>query len=530
VNISSINDAPVANADVYTTTEDTPLVVSLGSPVVDQQQTAWNAGLPNDGYQAFTAGQTGFLTSIDLMQNGGASNPQQVTLTVYAGDGIGGVTLGAVTISETNTYNSTLGGFVQTYTFSQPVAIVSGGLYTFKITTSSNRGLVGSSDTNAYVNGRFYHSGGHTGDLWFRTSVATSQGLLVNDSDADGNSLIAVIVTNPSNGTVVLNSDGRFTYTPNANFNGTDTFTYKANDGLSFSNVATVTVNVTAVNDAPTATIQTIAPTEDTTYSGTLTSSDIDSSAFTYSVVSQGTKGVVTITNKATGAFTYVPNANANGSDSFTFKVNDGSLDSAAATVTVNIGAVNDAPVANGSATLDAVNEDIGSVAPGTTVASLFGANFSDSLDNSANTFAGVAISSYTVDISKGNWQYSTDANTWSNLVSATSSAAITLKATDYLRFIPAANYNGQATALSANLIETGGAAITSGATVNISGTGPQLVLGSSNVIGWSSVYSGAFAADNVVDEQSGSIVADIFGNNYWLASGGSSSASILID
>ncbi|NBR07224.1 MAG: tandem-95 repeat protein, partial [Planctomycetes bacterium] len=251
VNVTAVNDAPVANADTYTTTEDTPLVVSLGSPVVDQQQTTWNTGLPYNGYQTFTAGQTGFLTSIDLMQNGGASNPQQVTLTVYAGDGIGGVALGEVTISETNSYNFTLNGYIQTYTFSQPVAIFSGGVYTFKVLSSSNRGLVGSSNTNSYANGRFYHSGGNSGDLWFRTSVATGQGLLLNDSDAEGNSLTAVIVTNPSNGSVVLNSDGKFTYTPNANFNGTDTFSYKTSDGITFSNIATVTVDVNAVNDAP---------------------------------------------------------------------------------------------------------------------------------------------------------------------------------------------------------------------------------------------------------------------------------------
>jgi hypothetical protein len=103
-------------------------------------------------------------------------------------------------------------------------------------------------------------------------------------------------------------------------------------------------MNIVAVNDAPTANAQTIAPTEDTTYSGTLAGTDTEGSALTYSVVSQGTKGVVTITNLATGAFTYVPNPNSNGSDSFTFKVNDGTNDSSPATVTVNIAAVNDAP------------------------------------------------------------------------------------------------------------------------------------------------------------------------------------------
>ncbi|MFZ9822510.1 MAG: tandem-95 repeat protein [Gemmataceae bacterium] len=344
VNITAVNDAPVANADNYTTTEDTPLVISLASPVVDQQQTTFNTGLPYNGYQTFIAGQTGLLSSIDLKQNGGESNPQQVTLTVYAGDGIGGLVLGQVTISETNSSD-----FIQTYTFSQPVAIVSGGVYTFKVLSTSNRGLVGSSNTNTYANGRFYHSGGYTGDLWFRTSVTTGQGLLLNDSDAEGNSLTAVVVTNPSNGSVVINSDGKFTYTPNANFNGTDTFTYKASDGISYSNIATVTVNVTAVNDAPTANAQTIAAIEDTAYSGTLNGSDTEGGALTYSVVAQGSKGVVTITNAATGAFTYVPNANANGADSFTFKVNDGSLDSAVVSVTVNITPVNDTPVVTAS-------------------------------------------------------------------------------------------------------------------------------------------------------------------------------------
>ncbi len=107
----------------------------------------------------------------------------------------------------------------------------------------------------------------------------------------------------------------------------------------------TSTINIAAVNDAPVAIAQTIAPIEDTTYSGTLTGSDVENSALTYSVVSQGAKGFVTITNTVTGAFTYVPNANANGFDSFTFKVNDGSLNSATATVTVNITAVNDTPI-----------------------------------------------------------------------------------------------------------------------------------------------------------------------------------------
>src|SRR5207244_84247 len=75
--------------------------------------------------------------------------------------------------------------------------------------------------------------------------------VLTNDPDVDGDSLAAVLVSGPANGTLPLNPDGSFTYTPAANFNGTDTFTYKANDGTADSTVATVTITVAAVNDAP---------------------------------------------------------------------------------------------------------------------------------------------------------------------------------------------------------------------------------------------------------------------------------------
>ena len=130
--------------------------------------------------------------------------------------------------------------------------------------------------------------------------------------------------------------------------------------------------------------------------------------------------------------------------------------------------AVNDAPVASGSATLAAINEDTAAPA-GATVNSLFSGNLSDAADqvtggSSANTFAGIAISSYTVDATKGNWQYSTNSGgSWTTLGSATTTTAITLDATAMLRFVPAANYNGSATALSANLIESG-QSITNGA------------------------------------------------------------------
>ncbi|HVX59780.1 MAG TPA: Ig-like domain-containing protein [Pirellulales bacterium] len=82
-------------------------------------------------------------------------------------------------------------------------------------------------------------------------AAPTMKGVLANDTDIDTPSLAASLVSGPSHGTVQLNSDGSFTYTPAANFNGVDTFTYKANDGSLDSNDATATITVNPVNDAP---------------------------------------------------------------------------------------------------------------------------------------------------------------------------------------------------------------------------------------------------------------------------------------
>ena len=77
--------------------------------------------------------------------------------------------------------------------------------------------------------------------------------MLANDSDVDGDALSAVLVSNPSHGTLTLNSDGSLVYMPALNFNGVDSFTYKASDGQAQSGVATVTITVTPINDAPVA-------------------------------------------------------------------------------------------------------------------------------------------------------------------------------------------------------------------------------------------------------------------------------------
>src|SRR4029079_10976117 len=82
--------------------------------------------------------------------------------------------------------------------------------------------------------------------------------------DVDGDPLTSVLVSTTTKGVLALNANGSFTYTPGANFHGTDSFTYKARDGISDSNTVTVTITVDSVNDAPAGTTATLATNEDT--------------------------------------------------------------------------------------------------------------------------------------------------------------------------------------------------------------------------------------------------------------------------
>src|SRR2546430_5184119 len=83
--------------------------------------------------------------------------------------------------------------------------------------------------------------------------TVSAPGVLANDSDVDGDALSAVLMSGPSHGTLTLNGDGSVVYVRALNFNGIDSFTYKASDGQAQSGVATVTITVTPVNDAPVA-------------------------------------------------------------------------------------------------------------------------------------------------------------------------------------------------------------------------------------------------------------------------------------
>ncbi len=175
------------------------------------------------------------------------------------------------------------------------------------------------------------------------TEEDTPVSITLLGSDPDGDPLTYTVVTGPSHGRLSGKAP-KLTYTPQPNFNGSDSFTFNVNDGTVDGVPVTVLIMVKAVNDPPTANDNSVTTQEDTLVSITLAGCDPDGDALSYSVVKGPSHGNLSGTGPN---LTYTPNANFNGSDSFLFKVNDGTVDSATATVSIQLKPVNDPPTAS---------------------------------------------------------------------------------------------------------------------------------------------------------------------------------------
>jgi len=176
--------------------------------------------------------------------------------------------------------------------------------------------------------------------------VAISGTVATNDSDADGDLLTYSVVTPPSGGVFVLNSNGTFSFIPPLNASGVFTVTYMVSDIELASDIATLTIVVTGVNDALEVLNDTYSTNEDTAVSGDLSDNDTDpdGDVLTYTLVSSPANGTFNLNSN--GTFIYTPTANYNGSFSLTYQACDfpGSCETAIVTITVI--AVNDAPIA----------------------------------------------------------------------------------------------------------------------------------------------------------------------------------------
>jgi VCBS repeat-containing protein len=186
-------------------------------------------------------------------------------------------------------------------------------------------------------------------------------GVLSNDSDVDSASFTANLVTNTAHGALTLNANGSFTYMPDANYNGPDTFTYKANDGSLDSDEATVSITVNAVNDAPSFTEGTNQAVDEDSGAQSVPNWAINISAGPANESTQTVSFIVTNDNNAlfstqpdvdsNGSLTYRSAPDTYGSATVTVKAKDdggtangGQDTSALRTFTITVNPVNDAP------------------------------------------------------------------------------------------------------------------------------------------------------------------------------------------
>ncbi|MES2789344.1 MAG: Ig-like domain-containing protein [Planctomycetota bacterium] len=297
--VNSVNDAPVGGPDSYITDEDTPLVIAAPGVLANDTDIE-NDPLTADFYTQPAHG-TVILNLDGSFTYTPAPNyhgPDSFTYQAFDANATSADVTVSITVNSVN---------------DAPVAVDG------TLTTAEDTPL-----------------------------VMAAPGVLGNDSDVDGDSLTALLVTGAAHGTVALNPDGSFTYTPSANYNGPDSFTYQVTDGVLTSGIATVNLTITAVNDAPVAVNDTYTTAEDTPLTiaapGILANdSDVESDPLSVLIVSNPTHGQLIINGD--GSFTYTPDANYNGPDSFTYRAFDGTSLGNVATVSINVAAVNDAPL-----------------------------------------------------------------------------------------------------------------------------------------------------------------------------------------
>ena len=322
VSVNAVNDAPEANDQEQGVQRDAPLVLTLtGSDVENSLLTFEVVDGPEKGSLSDIDQETGdpATAEVTYTPNEGATGTDSFTFTVSDGE----LTSEATTVTLTLNVNNTA-----------PVAQA------------------------------------QTGDDAVTTSEDTEVTLTLNATEADENDTLTYgVVDSPGKGTLGdINQDGQVTYTPNENASGEDSFTFKANDGVADSNVATVEVIVIPANDAPVIQKQgddagesvEVTMSEDgdpTAFALELTAQDPDSESLTWSVSSNPTSGSASVTD---GTVSYSPNENYSGEDSFTVETSDGELsDSLAVSVTVE--AVNDAPTLESEITDQSVDEDASS-------------------------------------------------------------------------------------------------------------------------------------------------------------------------
>ncbi|MDN3524183.1 Ig-like domain-containing protein [Halomonas sabkhae] len=272
--------------------------------------------------------------SIDTDDDG---TQEALTLGSQTSITVGGNTIGSLTLTAAGALSFT------------PAADYNGTVPTLSYTLSDGNNQTDTADVTVTVNA-VDDAVDDTATTDEDTSVTTD--VLGNDSFEGTPSVTAV--TQPANGTVTNNNDGTVTYTPNADFNGTDSYTYTVTSG-GVSETATVDVTVNAVADGV---ADSFTTPEDTPLSEDVSTNDTHSAAASYSLNTDAANGTVAM--NPDGTFTYTPDADYNGSDSFTYDVTDVNGDTETVTVDLSVTPVPD--ISDDTATTDedtAVTTDV---------------------------------------------------------------------------------------------------------------------------------------------------------------------------
>ncbi|HOX39217.1 MAG TPA: Ig-like domain-containing protein [Candidatus Brocadiia bacterium] len=371
ITVTSINDAPTASSQSVATGRNVPRTVTLLGGDADGDALTYRiVGLPAngivslDGSEATYAPNPGFSGTdvLTFVASDGQAESGTAAITISVSSGTPPVASAQnVYTNEDNASSITLfgsdaDGDVLTYAItSQPLnGTLTGSGNEWTYTPAPD--FSGSDQFRFTVNDGLFTSAaaavtiviGQVNDppiAQNRSASATEDNpvaVALRGTDPEGASLAYLIVDAPSHGT--LSGGGQTpTYTPDPDWNGSDSFTYRVSDGELFSNTATVTVSVAPVNDAPTAHAKNVATSEDIAVAVTLSGSDVEGDALSFIVISSPLHGTLS----GSGAnLTYTPATNFNGSDSFVYLANDGLADSAEATVTIAVAPVNDAPAA----------------------------------------------------------------------------------------------------------------------------------------------------------------------------------------
>jgi VCBS repeat-containing protein len=395
-----VNADPVANNVSYSgVVEDGgSLTFAFSATDSDGDDLTYSlARQPNEGIVKENSDGTFSFDPSDDFQDLAAGETREVSFGYRVQDGNGGSDLARATVTVTGTNDSPIAkdvryggveedGAAQVFAYgatdvdgddlgytvlSQPAegAVVDNGDGTFSFNPGSDFQDLGEGETRA-VSFSFEVSDGNGGhDTATATIIVTGTNdaptagiltaideedkntvtvdLLASAADLDGDTLTVIHVEEAPNGTVTDNGDGTVTYVPDPDFNGDDTFAYTISDGNGGESQGSVTVQVAAVNDAPTAADDAAETDVGTVISIDLLSNDNDVDGDVLTISSIGSAENGSVTNNGDGTVSYAPNAGFAGTDSFTYTVSDGNGGQATATATVAVLAANLDPVAN---------------------------------------------------------------------------------------------------------------------------------------------------------------------------------------